>query len=30
MSAEAQFKEDLMCYGCGKFGAFDFDSRKIC
>lgn len=30
MSAEVPFKEHLECDVCGKFGAFEFDGRKLC
>jgi hypothetical protein len=30
MSSEVPFDERLACDACGRFGAFEFDGRKLC
>jgi hypothetical protein len=30
MSREVEFKETAPCDLCGRFGAFEFEGRKLC
>ena len=30
MSREVEFQETASCDVCGRFGAFEFDGRKLC